>query len=137
VPERTPTPQPVDPTPGAQPPPVGQREGAAEIADRIVEVATNVQGVDSAAAVVVGNVALVGITLERDAARNQDEIKREISRLVEVQEPGIVNAFVSANPDIFKQLQDISGRMQRDEPIDTFFDEIMDIFERMRAETAD
>ncbi|MBS4021585.1 MAG: YhcN/YlaJ family sporulation lipoprotein [Dethiobacter sp.] len=137
VPERTPTPQPADPTPRTQPVPGQQRPGAIEMAEQVAEIATDVQGVDSAVAVVVSNLALVGVTLDRGevAARDQAAIKREVSKRIEDEEPSIVNAFVSANPDIIKQLQDISRGIRRGEPISTFFDQITDILARMRAET--
>jgi YhcN/YlaJ family sporulation lipoprotein len=139
APERSPGSDPPDPTPRTQPVPGQQRPGAIEMADRIVEIATDVEGVDSAVAVVVSNLAMVGVTLDRGeaAVRDQNEIKKEVSRRIEEEERSIVNAYVSANPDIVGQLREISEGVQRGEPISTFFDQIVDILERMRAETAE
>ncbi len=136
VPERTPTPQPADPTPRTQPVPGQQQPGAVAMAERLAEIATDVEGVDSATVVVVSNLALVGVTLDRDGA-DQSDVKSEVARRIEDEEPSIVNAYVSANPDIVSQLEEISRGIQRGEPISTFFDQIVDILSRMRAETSD
>ena len=132
-PQRTPeeTPQPTQPAPN-QP-----ARDDMNMADRIADLATDVEGVDSAVVVVVSNLALVGITLQRDAVeeRDQSEIKQEVATCIEDEEPGIVNAYVSANPDIVKQLREISQGIQRGEPISAFFNQIADVLERMRAET--
>ncbi len=136
VPERTPTPQPANPTPRTQPMPGQQQPGAVNMAERLTDIATDVQGVDSAVVIVVSNLALVGITLDRGEAdtRGADEIKQQVANRIEDAEPSIVNTYVSANPDIVKQIRDISRGIQRGEPISTFFDQITDILERMRAE---
>lgn len=109
--------------------------GAMDLAERVADMATDVQGVDQATVVVISNLALVGITIERGAGRNEVEIKREVASIVEDREPSIVNAYVSANPDIVRQLQEISRGIQRGEPITTFFDQITEVLRRMRAET--
>ncbi len=137
VPERTPTPQPADPTPRTQPVPGQQQPGAVAMAERLADIATDVEGVESSTVVVVSNLALVGITLERGDAADESEVKKEVARRIEDEEPSIVNAYVSANPDIVSQLEEISRGIQRGEPISTFFDQIVDILSRMRAETSD
>lgn len=130
----TPAPTP-DQVPQVQPP--GQPgPNANEMATRIADIATGVEGVDNATVVVISNLALVGITLERDQARNESEVKKEVAKMIEDRETGIVNAYVSASPDIVKQLQEISRGIQRGEPISTFFDQITEVLRRMRAETA-
>lgn len=154
VPERQPVPQPVppqqqpqrldpnqrpvDPSPGPQTQPRSQpAPDANELANRIADIATDVQGVDNAVVVVISNLAMVGVTLDRtDAAnRGETEIKREVASRIEDREPAIVNAYVSANPDIVRQLREISRGVQRGEPITTFFDQITEVLRRMRAET--
>lgn len=136
VPERTPTPQPADPTPRTQPVPGQQQPGAVNMAERLRDIATDVPGVESAMVVVVSNLALVGITLDRGEAdtRGADNIKQQVTNRIEKEEPTIVNAYVSANPDIVKQIREISRGVERGEPISAFFDQITDILERMRAE---
>ena len=121
-------------TPEGQPTP-----DAMQMAERIADIATDVEGVDNSVVVVISNMALVGITLERDetAQRGEKEIKQEVARRIEKREPSIVNAYVSANPDIVKQLQDISRGIRNGKPISTFFDQITDVLSRMRAESGD
>ncbi|NLM51249.1 MAG: YhcN/YlaJ family sporulation lipoprotein [Firmicutes bacterium] len=113
------------------------RTNAQQLAERIADIATEVDGVDQSVVVVISNLALVGVTLEREetAERGEEQIKREVARRIEKQEPSIVNAYVSANPDIIKQLRDISQGIERGEPISSFFDQITDVLNRMRAET--
>lgn len=128
-------PRPDAPAPRTQPGQPGP--DATDLANRIADMAKDVEGVDNATVVVISNMAMVGITIERDQAqqRNENEIKQEVSRIIEDREPRIVNAYVSANPDIVRQLEEISRGIQRGEPISTFFDQITEVLQRMRAET--
>ncbi|MBS3886193.1 MAG: YhcN/YlaJ family sporulation lipoprotein [Dethiobacter sp.] len=108
---------------------------AMDLAEQIADAATRVEGVDTAVALVISNLAMVGITLDRGTARNEVEIKREVAKIVEERQPRIASAYVSANPDIIRQLQEISRGIQRGEPISTFFEQIGEVLRRMRAET--
>jgi len=123
-------------TPQVQP---GDQPGTdtMDLAERISRIATGVEGVDRSVVVVISNMALIGVTLEREETSQAGDkaLKREVARRVEEKEPSIVNAYVSANPDIVKQLQDISSGIQRGKPISTFFDEITDVLRRMKAES--
>lgn len=136
VPEiQRPQQQPAVPAPDMNVQPQRPGPEAMDLAEQIADAATKVEGVDTAIAVVISNLAMVGITLDRDTARDEVEIKREVARIVEERQPRIVNAYVSANPDIIQQLQEISRGIQRGEPISTFFEQISDVLRRMRAET--
>ncbi|HZK25494.1 MAG TPA: YhcN/YlaJ family sporulation lipoprotein [Oscillospiraceae bacterium] len=144
APNQTPQPNPgVNPPPAPQPqtpreqPPGQPTPDATQMAERIADIATGVQGVDNSVVVVISNMALVGITLERaeTAQRGEKELKQEVARRIEDREPSIVNAYVSANPDLVKQLQDISRGIRNGKPISTFFDQITDVLSRMRAES--
>jgi YhcN/YlaJ family sporulation lipoprotein len=127
---------PTDPAPGPGVQPRTQPgPNALDLANRVSNLATDVDGVDNAVVVVISNLALIGISLERDGAGNENEIKQEVADVVEDREPSIVNAFVSASPDIVRQLEEISRGIQRGEPISTFFDQITEVLQRMRAET--
>ncbi len=127
--------QPAVPAPDLNVQPRQPAPEAMDLAEQIADAATRVEGVENAVAIVIANLAMVGITLERDTARNEVEIKREVAKLVEERQPRIVSAYVSANPDIIKQLQEISRGIQRGEPISEFFDQIGEVLRRMRAET--
>lgn len=139
VPQRRPAPEPLPrrerpEQPRTQPPPDQPGPAATDLANRIADIATNVEGVDQSVVVVISNLALVGITIERGAAGREVEIKREVATRIENREPSIVNAYVSANPDIVRQLREISRGIQRGEPISTFFEQITEVLQRMRAE---
>jgi len=134
-PERTPTPQPQTPAPRTQPVPGQPGPAAMDMANRVADIATDVRGVDDAVVVVISNLALVGITLDRqEGAGNEVEVKRQVAERIEDQEPSIVNAYVSANPDIVRQLNEISRGVARGEPISGFFDQLTEVLQRMRAE---
>ncbi|NLM46344.1 MAG: YhcN/YlaJ family sporulation lipoprotein [Firmicutes bacterium] len=113
------------------------RTDTMDLAERISKIATGVDGVDRSVVVVISNMALIGVTLEREetSQAGDEALKKEVARRVEAEEPSIVNAYVSANPDIVKQLQDISSGITRGEPISTFFDQITDVLRRMKAES--
>jgi YhcN/YlaJ family sporulation lipoprotein len=133
---QVPAPQPTDPAPGPGVQPRTQPgPNAMDLANRVSDLATDVQGVDNAVVVVISNLALVGITLERNNPRNDTEVKQEVASTIEDREPSIVNAYVSASPDIVRQLEQISRGIQRGEPISTFFDQITEVLRRMRAES--
>ena len=53
---------------------------AMQMAEKIADIATDVEGVDNSVVVVISNMALVGITLERDetAQRGEKEIKQKL-----------------------------------------------------------
>jgi YhcN/YlaJ family sporulation lipoprotein len=131
-----PAPQPTDPSPdpGVQPR-TQPGPNANDLANRVADMATDVQGVDNAVVVIISNLAMIGVSLERNNARDEAEVKREVANTVEDREPSIVNAYVSANPDIVRQLEEISRGIQRGEPITTFFDQITEVLRRMRAES--
>ena len=73
-----------------------------DLADRISKIATGVEGVDRSVVVVISNMAMIGVTLDREeTSRAGDEaLKKEVARRVEEKEPSIVNAYVSACPDL-------------------------------------
>lgn len=112
---------------------VEPQRSADDVAERVAEIAENVQGVESSVVVVISNLALVGITLDRDV-NEPDRVKEEVAKRVENNERSIVNAYVSANPDIVKQLEEISAGIKRGEPVSSFFDQITDVLQRMRSE---
>ena len=124
--------RPGQPAPRTQPGQPGP--DANDLANRVADLATDVEGVDDAVVVVISNLAMVGITLEDAADGREAEVKQEVSRIIEDREPSIVNAYVSADPDIIRQLEEISAGVQRGEPISTFFDQITEVLQRMRAE---
>lgn len=139
VPERqqedtTPTPA-EEQTPPPRTQQVEPQRNADDIAERAADIAEKVEGVKSSVVVVISNLALVGLTLERDVAE-PDKIKEEVAKRIETNERSIVNAYVSASPDIVKQLEEISAGIQRGEPISSFFDQITDVLKRMRAESS-
>jgi YhcN/YlaJ family sporulation lipoprotein len=134
-PEPTPTPEPQTPAPRTQPAPGQPGPDVMEMANRVADIATDVPGVDDAVVVVISNLALVGITLNREErAGNEVEVKRQVAERIEDREPSIVNAYVSANPDIIRQLKEISRGVTKGEPISGFFDQLTEVLQRMRAE---
>ena len=128
--------RPGQPAPRSQP---GQQPGpdAMNLANRVADMATDVEGVDNAVVVVISNMAMIGITMEDNADGRETEVKEEVASVIEEREPSIVNAYVSADPDIVRQLEEISAGIERGEPISTFFDQITEVLQRMRAETTD
>lgn len=109
--------------------------GVVDTAKNAADMATSVQGVDSAVAVVITNMVLVGIRIESNMAEDEENIKEEVARRIRADEPNIATVYVSADPDIFQRLQEISQGIRRGEPITSFFDQLTEVVERMRVET--
>ncbi len=115
-----------------------QEPDTKDMANRVASIAADVPGVNNVVAVVISNLAMVGITLDQeDNANSEVEIKKQVAKRIEDTEPSIVNAYVSTNPDILRQLNEISSGVARGEPISGFFDQLTQVLQRMRAEDSE
>lgn len=129
VPAPAPTPAPA-PAPGA---------GANNAAERIANMVTDMENVDRATAVVMGNVAIIGVRMDggnAQRAQNRDnaagqEMKQEIARRVEREMPEIGQALVTADPQITDRIENISRNIEQGRPMTESMDEIAQIMRDM------
>ncbi|MDA8226997.1 MAG: YhcN/YlaJ family sporulation lipoprotein [Desulfitobacterium hafniense] len=123
-----PAPAPAVPGPRTQ---VQARDAADDIADKVAAV----RGVNKASVVVVGNVALIGLDLDKDVEKGQTEAIREKAANEAKDDPRIVNAVVETDPDSVGRIQKIADGVRKGRPITEFFDEIGEFFNRLKPTT--
>lgn len=99
------------------------------LAQSLVAEVINVQGVETAAVVLTGSTALVGVSLEPGtdaaAAKGQvgDVIKRSDNR--------IKNVLVTTDPELNRRIENISSGVARGRPIGAFTNEIRELLKRL------
>lgn len=120
-------PAPTAPAPNA-PLPTNPTESS-RLAQSLVAEAVKVQGVDTAAVVLTGSTALVGVNLEPGtdpvAAKGQvaDVIKRADNR--------VKNVLVSTDPELNQRIESISRGLAQGRPISAFTNEIRELLKRL------
>lgn len=102
---------------------------SSRLAQSLVAEAVKVQGVDTAAVVLTGSTALVGVNLEPGtdpaAAKGQvaDVIKRADNR--------VKNVLVSTDPELNQRIESISRGLAQGRPISAFTNEIRELLKRL------
>ncbi|QNO13463.1 YhcN/YlaJ family sporulation lipoprotein [Alkalicella caledoniensis] len=115
-----------------------------QVAERIADMVTDMEDVERATAVVMGNVAIIGVRMDggnaqprrgnRDNA-GQREMEQEISRNVENEMNEINEAIVTTDPQIIERVENMSRNIAQGRPITDNFDELAEIVRRMAPTT--
>jgi YhcN/YlaJ family sporulation lipoprotein len=126
-------PQPNQPFAPQQPPPQQQPqpgiEGQQNLVEQVTQQAEQVDGVGSASAIITGNLAIVGISLEEGG--DEEAVKREVNQQIEAL-PGITEAVSTADPELVNRIQQTARRIADGRPTSEVLGEIMEIWERLR-----
>ncbi|MET3683544.1 YhcN/YlaJ family sporulation lipoprotein [Alkalibacillus flavidus] len=102
---------------------------AGEAAD---EVARQVDDIDEAYVMTGDNNAYVAVVMNNDSNTNvSDDVKKEVSRVVQSTKPDLDNVYVSANPDFFDMVNSYTERASEGDPIDGFFEEFNGMLDRV------
>ncbi len=108
-----------------------------EIADpnkvkaHLEELAKNVDGVEDAHCVVIGNTAIVGIDVAGDLERSRvGTIKYSVAEALH-NDPYGIDALVTADIDISNRLNEIGADIRNGRPISGFAEEMADIIGRI------
>lgn len=110
------------------------RKTGQDIAKRLVALATSIDNVNDATAVVIGKYALVGIDINADLDRSEvGSIKYGVAESLK-NDPDGANAVVIADPDINARLKEIGEDIQNGKPIQGIFNELADISGRLIPE---
>ncbi|PKR78245.1 hypothetical protein CEY16_00355 [Halalkalibacillus sediminis] len=111
----------------------GNNNGRYEMADRVADRINNdVEEVDNSYVMTGENNAYVAVNLrDNDSDEVNDQIKDKISNIVKRTDSDIENVYVSANPDFLGMVDDYAGRVQNGDPVEGFFDEFNDMFDRI------
>lgn len=112
----------------------GNRMGRSQMqqtANRLEKLATSVQGVEEATAVVLGRYTIIGVDLQPNLDRNRvGTVKYSVAQAVK-NDPQGKNALVTADADMFHRLQGIAKKIADGQPITAITDEIADIAARL------
>jgi YhcN/YlaJ family sporulation lipoprotein len=107
------------------------------VADEIVRIVNAMQGVKGSYAVVLGNVAMVGVDLkDRLSGEQEDQLKTRIATEVERQIPNLAEVWVSADPDLVVRIRSLADRIARGEPISGFMDEVTELLQKLQPEAS-
>lgn len=126
---RRPAPGPAVPqvTPGNQVQPT--------VADQIVQMVNKMTGVKASYAVVIGNLAMIGVDLkDRLNADQENQLKDRIAAEVKAKMPQLAEVWVTADPDLVVRIRDLAARIARGEPISGFFDEVNNLIQKLRPQ---
>ena len=110
-------------------------DGQADVgmADEAVELAEQVEGVDTAYAVVTGpSTLMVGLVLaqgigEEEASRIEEQVADELPRRLE----GVEEVVVTSNPDLVERIREIGRGVREGRPVSEFADEVDEIMDRL------
>ncbi|MDI3327806.1 MAG: YhcN/YlaJ family sporulation lipoprotein [Alicyclobacillaceae bacterium] len=111
--------------------------GTAALADRIADVAQSVPGVQSAAAVVRGRQAYVGLRLSpniRDSGR-VNQVKTEVRQRLLIQAPVVYRVHVTDDRQLTRQIEEVADAVRAGRPVQDFSGRI-DEWERLIPPTA-
>jgi len=110
------------------------RKSSQKIAEHLVHLASEVPGVNDATAVVLGNMAVVGIDVKKDLERSDvDTIKYSVAESLK-DDPHGANAIVVADADTMERLREINQDIQNGSPIRGIMNELSDIVGRVMPE---
>lgn len=135
MPFRRPAPTP-SPSPTPSPTPITPDQNVqATSADRVVKIINAMDNVKGSYAVVIGNVAMVGVDLRDNLSGDQEnELKTRISAETKRQLPELSEVWITADPDLVTRIRDLAERIGRGEPITGFFDEISNIAKKLQPQ---
>ncbi|CAI9387731.1 YhcN/YlaJ family sporulation lipoprotein [Niallia sp. Sow4_A1] len=110
------------------------RKTGQDIAKRLVSLATSIENVNDATAVVIGKYALVGVDINADLDRSEvGSIKYSVAESLK-NDPDGANAVIIADPDMNARLKEIGEDIQNGKPIQGIFNELADISGRLIPE---
>lgn len=100
-------------------------------ADHLEKIASQVDGVKSAHAVMVGNAAVVGINVDGKLDRSRvGTIKYSVAEALN-KDPHGANALVTADVDLTNRLAEVGNSIRQGKPIKGMADELADIIGRI------
>lgn len=106
-------------------------EEAEEVAERLVTLATKIDKVNDATAVVVGRWAVVGIDLDATLDRSEvGTVKYSVAEALKADPVGAY-AIVTADVDINQRLREMNQQIRDGQPIQGIMEELADIVGRL------
>lgn len=128
---RTPTPD--APPPGTPDPAIDRQ--AKDLADDVAARVSDIDGIERAYVLVLGNVALIGIDVDANVRGTQVERLREEAAARAVDQRDIVNAVVQADVETVQRIREMAEGVRQGRPISEFFTQINEILNRAKPTT--
>ncbi len=111
-----------------------EKHSAKQIAENLVQLASSVENVNDATALVVGNVAIVGIDVNSKIDRSRvGTIKYSVAESLK-HDPHGANAIVIADADTNVRLREMANEIQQGRPISGIMNELSAIIGRLMPE---
>ncbi len=111
-----------------------EKRSAEKIAENLVNLATSVPDVNDATALVVGNVAVIGIDVNSKIDRSRvGTIKYSVAESVK-HDPHGANAIVIADPDTNVRLREMAKEIQEGRPVRGIMNELSAMIGRLMPE---
>jgi len=105
---------------------------ASDAARRVVDEVTKLSEIDTATAVVIGNVALIGVKFDAQYKGTMtDRIKDMVSERARGAVAGIQDVVVTADAQMMKGIQDIADKVKDNRPINEITAEVRDMVDRI------
>jgi YhcN/YlaJ family sporulation lipoprotein len=107
------------------------REEAQKTAERLAELATRVEEVNDATAVVIGPWAVVGIDVDASYDRGRvGNIKYSVAEALK-EDPAGAYAVVTADPDTMQRLREMRAAIENGEPVEGIMNELAEMVGRL------
>lgn len=105
------------------------------LSDRAEDIArkvANLNDVNSATVVISGDTALVGVDMKNNLeGKITDDLKRKVEKVVKDTDDKIDNVSVTADPDLYKRLDNMARDIRNGKPISGFSKEIQEMLRRI------
>ncbi|MGB9679202.1 MAG: YhcN/YlaJ family sporulation lipoprotein [Thermoanaerobacteraceae bacterium] len=124
------TPAPRTPTSPATP--VKKSSTESTRAEKIATAVARIPEVNKTTVVITGNTALVGVDMKAKVqGTTETELKKKIAKTVKDTDKSIKNVSVTADPDLYKRIDNISKGIAEGRPISEFAKQIAEIIKRI------
>jgi len=101
-------------------------------AQKISNVITKMDEIQSATVVVTGNTALVGVQFsEQYKGDLTDQIKKLVDQQVKNADPSIKRVVVTADPDLYTRIMELASKIEKGNPLSGLTQEIQEILNRI------
>ena len=129
APKTTPAPG----TPGyTTPAPVRKPVSETARAERIARNVAKIPEINKATVVISGSTALVGIDMKAHVqGAHETEVKKKVEKTVRETDKAVKNVSVTADPDLYKRIDNIAKGIAAGRPLSEFTKQIAEILKRI------
>lgn len=101
-------------------------------ANTLANTATQVEGVKSAYVVVSGNMAVVGLDINRNASKSEvAQIKSQVGKQIASADKQINDVRIATDADSVTRIRNIANGIGQGKPVDSFAKELDDVVRRI------